>query len=154
MIVVERGHVTLDQHPDHVSRGRGERGQHRERLAEDRDRMPSIGIRQRRACQPTDAEMVMMMRVGVPGRLEAAQAADAAELGEDQRDPMVSVLERLVVGVPVVAFHDRRKLPPAHRFEKVRKDAIAVAHARPFLSLDNQKRSVCAGPAGACTATQ
>jgi hypothetical protein len=52
---------------------------------------------------------------------------------------MVPAFEGLVVGIAVVPLHNLAKLPSVDRFEEVSKDAIEVAHARPFLSLDNQK---------------
>src|SRR6267154_1732491 len=60
---------------------------------------------------------------------------------------MTPTLERLIVGVPFTFVHDRLKPPPINRFKKTSKDAIAIAHARPLLSLDNQNGSVCTVPA-------
>src|SRR5215471_1180140 len=60
---------------------------------------------------------------------------------------MVPALKALVVGVPVMAVHNRRKPPPIDRFKQTSKDAIEIAHARPFLSLDNQKEPICIGSA-------
>src|SRR5215471_1087467 len=60
---------------------------------------------------------------------------------------MVPALKALVVGVPVMAVHNRRKPPPIDRFEQTSKGAIEVAHARSFLSLDNQKEPICIGSA-------
>src|SRR5258705_10500636 len=60
---------------------------------------------------------------------------------------MIPALKVLVVGVPVVAVHNSRKPPPIDRFEQTSKGAIQVAHARSFLSLDNQKELICIGSA-------
>src|SRR5262244_2524092 len=60
---------------------------------------------------------------------------------------MIPAFEALVVRVPVVAVHNSRKPPPIDRFEQTSKGAIKVAHARSFLSLDNQKEPICIGSA-------
>src|SRR5947199_9280920 len=91
--------------------------------------------------------MVMLMCVGVEGGFQPAQTVDVAQLREYQRHQMIPALEALVVGVPVVAVHNSRKPPPIDRFEQTSKGAIQVAHARSFLSLDNQKEPICIGSA-------
>src|SRR5262249_189027 len=60
---------------------------------------------------------------------------------------VVPTLERFIVGVTVVPVHDRLKLTPIDRLEQCSKSAIDVAHARSFLSLDNQKEPICIGSA-------
>src|SRR5712691_8594426 len=110
-----------------------------EGLAEDRQRAAGIGIGQGRARQRADPEMVVVMGVGVPRRLQGAQTRDPAKLGIDQRHQMVPAAERLVVGIAGVTIHKRVKPTPRDRLEKTAKSAIAVTHARSFLSLDNQK---------------
>jgi hypothetical protein len=92
-----------------------------------------------------------MVRIGVPGRLQPAQALDPAKLGVEQRDKVVPATERLVVGVAVMTIHKRVEPAPRDRLEKVAKDAIAVAHARSFLSLDNQKVAGSSRFGRACT---
>src|ERR1700724_1943470 len=57
-------------------------------------------------------------------------------------------IERFVVGVAVVPVPDRLEPPPIDQLEKTSKDAIDVVHARPLLSLDTQKGTVCTVPAG------
>src|ERR1700686_4460482 len=91
--------------------------------------------------------MIVMMRIRVEAGLKPAQTVSTAELSEDQGHQMIPTLERLVVGVPLAFVHNRLKPPPIDRFKKTPKDAIAIAHARPFLSLDNRKGSVCADTA-------
>src|SRR5262249_34833249 len=74
------------------------------------------------------------------GRRNGAQAADATELGKDQRHEVVPTAEGLVIGVRIVALDNRLEPRPRDRFEEAGKDAIPVVHARlHFLSLDNQK---------------
>src|SRR5262249_22667599 len=91
--------------------------------------------------------MIMMLGVGVEGGFQAAQTAGSLKLRKDQHRQMVPALERLAIGVPVVPLHDRAELPPFDGFEQPCKDAIDELHARPFLSLDNRKGSVCADSA-------
>src|SRR5882762_4460338 len=86
-----------------------------------------------RASAPTP-EMVVVMGVGVPRRLQGAQARDPAKLGKDQRHHMVPAAEPLVVGIAGVTIHKRVEPTPRDRLEKTAKSAIAVAHARSFLS--------------------
>src|SRR5439155_8597349 len=76
---------------------------------------------------------------------EPAQTINVAQLRQHQRYQMIPAVEGLVVGVPVVAVHNGRKPPPIDRFEQTSKDAIEIAHARSFLSLDNQKELICIG---------
>jgi hypothetical protein len=58
------------------------------------------------------AEMIMMLRAGVPARFEAAEAVEVAELGANQRRKMVPAAKRPVIGVAVVVRHDGGELPP------------------------------------------
>ena len=117
----------------------GQPREHGEGLAEDRQRAAAVGIGQRRTSQLADPQMIVMVGIGVPRRLQPAKAAGAAELGIDQRHQMIPAAERLVVGIAAMAIHNRVEPPTSDRLEKIAKDAIAVAHARSFLSLDNQK---------------
>lgn len=89
-----------------------------------------IGIGKRRAGNPADAQMIMMMRIGVPARSETAQAVNCGELGKNQGDHMVPAFEALVIGIRVVNLHDCLELPPRDRFEQAAKDAIPIAHVR------------------------
>src|SRR5262249_56975776 len=122
-------------------------GKHRKGVGEDTNWPPSICIRQRRARQFADMQMIMMLGVGIENGFQASQAARAMQLRKNERRQMVPALERLVVGVPVVPFDDRAEFPPIDGFEQSSKDAIDELHARPFLSLDNRKGSVCADSA-------
>ena len=121
--------------------------QHREGLRKNPDRTAGVRIRQGRAGQLADIQMIVMMGVRIEAQLEPAQAAGTAELCKDQRHQMVPAFEGLVVGVAVVPVHDRLKPPSIDRFKKASQNAIDIEHARPLLSLDNQKGTVCAVPA-------
>src|SRR4051812_25169714 len=92
--------------------------------------------------------MIMLMGVGVEGELKPPQTYDAAQLRADQRHHMIPALERFVVGIGVVSLHNFPKLPSIDWFDEVSKDAIAILHARHFLSLDNLKASSSPGFAG------
>src|SRR5713226_7616909 len=83
--------------------------------------------------------MIMLMGVSIESACDRAQTHHLAQLGTDERHHMIPAFERLVVGVAVMPLHNSSKLPSIDRFEEVPKDAIHVLHARPFLSLDNQK---------------
>ena len=98
--------------------------QHREGIGENIDRTPAIGIRQRRASNLADAEMVMLMRVGAEGKFEPAQACDAPQLRTHQRYHVIPAFERFVVGIPLMAIHNRAKSPLINRFEELSKDAM------------------------------
>src|SRR5882757_8473049 len=50
-----------------------------------------------------------------------------------------------------MTIHKRIEPAPRDRLEKIAKDAIAVAHARSFLSLDNQKVAGSPSCGRACT---
>src|SRR3954468_3519006 len=89
--------------------------------------------------------MVMMMRIGVPDRLQLPQAVDTGQLGEHQRHHMIPALERLVVGIAIVPRHRGRQLNPRHWFQQLCKNAIAKSHARP-LSESRQPESTCFMP--------
>jgi hypothetical protein len=106
--------------------------QHRKGVGEHAHRTALVGIRDGAAGNLADVEMIMMLDIGVKRDFKPAQGVDMAQLHEDQRRQMIPALEVLVVGVCVVALHDRAKLPAIDRFEQIRKDAIEVAHARPF----------------------
>ena len=121
--------------------------QHRKCLGENADRAARIGIRQRRAGEFADIQMIMMVGIGVEGELEPAQAIGVAQLRENQRHQMIPTFERFVVGIALVPIHKGLKPPPIDRFKQTSKDAIEVSHARLLLSLDNQKVPVCIGMA-------
>src|SRR5271167_1756961 len=104
----------------------GHRRQQCEGLGKNPDRAPRIGIRESRASELADTQMIMLMGVRVEGGFEPAQAPDPAELGEDQRYKMIPALERFVIGIAIKPLHNRAKLPPIDRFKKAAKDAIAV----------------------------
>jgi len=147
--LAQRHGAGIDQ-PDHLRpfaprRPVNHPRQHREGIGKHTDRTAFVGIRQRRAGKLIDVEMIMMLGVDVEGQFEPAQRVGVAQLREDQRHQMIPAFEALVVSVTVVVLHNGAKLPPIDRFEQIPKDAIELAHARPFLSLDNQKRPVCAG---------
>src|SRR5258705_10669161 len=89
--------------------------------------------------------MVVMMRIGVPDRLEGPQAIDASELGKHQRDQVIPAFEHLVVGIAVMSFHRARQLNPRDRFQQPSKNAIAKPHAR-SLSESRQPESTCFMP--------
>ena len=89
----------------------------------------------------------MLRGIAVEGQFKPAQRGNVAQLGEDQRHQVVPALEGLVISVTIVALHNGAKLPPIDRFKHRPEDAIQVAHARPFLSLDNRKKPICIGSA-------
>src|ERR1700720_1001125 len=122
--------------------------QHREGLRKNPDRAARVRIREGRTGEFADIQMIVMMGVRIEAELEPTQALHMAQLCEDQGHQVVPALERFVVGVAVVPVHDRLEPPPIDQLEKTSKDAIDVVHARPLLSLDNQKGTVCTVPAG------
>src|SRR5260370_580539 len=65
--------------------------------------------------------------------------AEGRLVGHRYVDDMLPAAERLVVGLAGVTIHKRVKPTARDRLEKAAKSAIAVTHARSFLSLDNQK---------------
>jgi len=91
-------------------------GQQPEGLGKDRHRPAPVRIRQGRAQQRPAGQMVMMLAVRVPARCQATQAVGGAELSKDQRDPMFPAPERFVVGVTVVAGHNRLESAPVDGF--------------------------------------
>src|SRR5262249_24039581 len=70
------------------------------------------------------------------------EAVDAAKLRKHQGNQMIPALEGFVVGVRVIPIHSGLEPATIDRFKQTAKDAIDVAHARPFLSLDNQKEPI------------
>src|SRR6185312_10178143 len=94
-----------------------------------------------RAGNIPDAEVVMLMRVGAERECEPAQACDATHLRSHQRYHVIPALERLVVGIALVAIHNRPKPPSINRFKELSKGAIEVVHAR-SLSESRQPESI------------
>ena len=125
----------------------GHRRKHREGLRKDADRPSPIGVCQRRASEFAGAQMIVMLAVGVEGRLQRPKALDLAKLRVHQRHLMIPAPERLVVGVAVVLIHNPGKLPTINRFKQTGKNAIRKSHARPLLCLDNQQGPICIGAA-------
>ena len=97
--------------------------------------------------------MIVMVGVGIPHRLELAQAARPAQLAADQADQMAPAVEALVVGVALATIHNRAELTPINRLEQAAQNATPVQHARSFafLSLDNQKVTDWCRQDRACT---
>ncbi len=126
--------------------------QHGEGFRENANGTPRIRIRERRASNLAHAQMIMLMGVCLKDGFDSAQACDPAQLGADHRHKMIPAFERFVVGIAVMPLHNFPKLPSIDRFEEVPKDAIHVLHARPFLSLDNQKVSGSRWIGRACAA--
>src|SRR5208282_2418093 len=126
---------------------------HGKRLDEHRKRPSGIGVGNRRARYRTNTEMVVVMGVSIPCCFEPAQARHTAELRKDEQRQVIPALEALIVSVRTVASDHRGEPPPRDRFKQVSKNAIAVAHARPFyfLSLDNQKVAASCRLGRACT---
>jgi hypothetical protein len=81
----------------------------------------------------------MLMGICFKGGFDSAQACDSAQLGSHHRHEIFPAFERLVVGIAVMQLNNLPKWPSINRIEEFPKDAINVSHARPFLSLDNQK---------------
>ncbi len=154
--LAQRDRRGIDQ-PDHLVAfpPQGSAGQSRqlgEGLGEDRQRAAGVGIGERRARQLADPQVIMMVGVGIPSRLQPAQAPDPAKLGADQHQQMLPAAERLVVGIAGMTIHKPIEPTTRDRLEKVAKNAIAVAHARScFLSLDNQKVAGSSSKERACT---
>jgi hypothetical protein len=73
----------------------------------------------------------MVLAIGVPAGFQAAKARRAAELSIDQHHQMVPALERFVIGIPVVAIHNRLEAATIDRFNQLAKNARRKAHA-PF----------------------
>ena len=133
----------VDQ-PDHLGTFRSRVSirllrQHGEGFRENADRTPRICIRECRASNLAHTQMIMLMGIGVRVHCDPSQTLDPAQLGAHHRHQMIPALERFVVGIAVMPLHDLPKLPSIDRIEEFPKDAINVSHARPFLSLDNQK---------------
>jgi hypothetical protein len=74
----------------------------------------------------------MVLAIGVPARLEAAQAVEGAQLGVNQRHQMVPATKRLVVGVAIAALDNGGELATVDGFKKLAEDGRRKAHA-PFL---------------------
>src|SRR5215467_3971776 len=121
--------------------------QHPEQLGERLSRTSRVRVRYRCARDLPDAQMIMRLRVDVEGEFEPAQTVDTTQLRENQRHQMIPALEGLVVGVCAMSVHSSLEPAPINRFKQTSKDAIEIAHARPFLSLDNQKEPICIGSA-------
>src|SRR5580698_4764737 len=88
--------------------------------------------------------MVVMVSVGVPRRLQLAQADRPAQLTTQQADQVGPAIEALVVGIAVVTIHNRGELSAINLLEQIAQNATPVAHAWFFffLSLDNPKEAV------------
>jgi hypothetical protein len=100
-----------------------------EGLGEDRNRSPFVCIGQGRTQQRTAAQVVMMLAIGVPTRLQAPQAGRRGELGVDQRQQMVPAGKRFDVGIAGVTHHKRVELPSLDRFQQLTEDARCETHA-------------------------
>jgi len=108
----------------------GHAGQHRKDPGKDFRRPASIGIRQGRASQLANTDMVMMIAVGVEAQNQCPQTTGMIELGTDESHQMIPTGERLIVGVPFAALDDGGKLPAINGFKKARENASSEAHAR------------------------
>src|SRR5260370_13668646 len=75
----------------------------------------------------------------MPGGRGPGQATGMGRRGKNRRTEVTPLPEGFAVTAPAVPLDGRFKPAPRNRFEKTRKDAIAVLHARSLLSLDNQK---------------
>jgi hypothetical protein len=105
-------------------------GKHGESLGEHRRRTAAIGVGQRRARKQAATKVVVVMRIGVPGRRYATQAAHRSKLGKDQRHQMRPARKRLVIGVTSMRRGYPLEPPPRDRFEKAGENAIPIAHVR------------------------
>ena len=123
--------------------------QHGEGFRENAHRTTCIRTRERRARSLADAQMIMLMRVGLGGGFDSAQARDPAQLGAHHRHKMIPAFERFVVGIAVMPLDDFPKLSSIDRFQELPKDAIPVLHARPLSEFSTtRKYPVHAGFAG------
>ena len=104
-----------------------------EQVGEYPGRPSPVGISQGRSPQFADTEMVVVMSLGIPHRLELAQAARPAQLAADQADQMGPAAEALVVGIAVVTIHNCAELSAINRLEQAAQNATPVAHAWFFI---------------------
>jgi hypothetical protein len=72
----------------------------------------------------------MQVAMGVEAGGHGAQAVRARQLRVNHRDKMGAAAKALVIGIAVMAGHDRLERLPLQRLEKRRENARSSAHAR------------------------
>lgn len=105
-----------------------EAGEFRKYLGEHHGRTSPVCVREGRARQFAGSQMVMMLGIGVPLRLQAAQAVRRAELGEDRHHQVGEAIERLDVSVAAVPPHGGFHRPAIERSQKLAEDARLELH--------------------------
>jgi len=88
-----------------------------ESLEKDFDRPAFVGVAESRRGQRAAPQMIMMLGIGVPAGFQRPKAVEIAELSENKRKQMIPAVERLVIGVAIMALDDRLEKSPVEGFD-------------------------------------